>query len=263
VPVAGELSRAEAETILQQVLGLSRSELYLQRQSPVAAHRRAAIDAFVKKRLTGMPLAYALGRVYFHSQEFKVTPAVLIPRPDTEILVETVLRFEPPAPRRFVDVGTGSGVIVQTLLSLRPGWRAAGVDISPAACRVARENCESAGAIVCGDRLLAFKPRPGVDFIVSNPPYIAARDRESIDKSVTAWEPAPALWGGEDGLDFYRYLADQGRLYLTAAGRIYCEIGFDQAETVTDIFSRQGWRECAVFNDLAGRSRVFRAVCPA
>jgi release factor glutamine methyltransferase len=259
-PVADELALVEAETIIGHLLRLSRSELYCQRSRCLSDADNAGIRATLRQRLRGMPLAYALQSVYFFSQDYFINQAVLIPRPDTETLVQTILALEPEPANRFADVGTGSGIIAQSLVSVKSGWKATAIDISPAACCVARRNCAASIGIVCCDKLDSLKQSIPFDFIVSNPPYISADEMQTLDSSVREWEPEVALAGGIDGCDFYRYLADNAGDYLCTAGRIYAEIGWQQADLVRQIFNTPAWRDFRLTHDCAGRNRVIRVV---
>ena len=256
LPVSGELAERDTEHIFEQVIHFSRSELYANFSLSVEKPQEAKIRTLAKQRLTGTPLPYVLGHTWFYSKKFRVTPDVLIPRPDTEILIDTILQQEKDDRALFLDIGTGSGIIAETLTDTRPRWRAVAVDISIPALNIARSNCSTCVLVVGSDKLSAFKPGIRVDFIASNPPYLSTAEMKNIDKSVKEYEPLVGLGGGQDGLDFYRYLAVQGKPFIKRGGRIYCEIGASQNESVTDIFSATGWNAVSLRKDLAGRSRV-------
>ncbi|MGB7566282.1 MAG: peptide chain release factor N(5)-glutamine methyltransferase [Chitinivibrionales bacterium] len=258
-PIAGECALNEAEIILQHVLHCSRSELYVKTGRRIPREQRNTIKAAIKRRLTDEPLPYILGRAYFHSKEFLVSNAVLIPRPDTEILVEKVLEIEPEDTRSFLDVGTGSGAIAEILVSHRPRWKSVGLDISEQALKIAKVNCSAKIGLLCGDLFSALKTAPYFDFIVSNPPYISEKEMTELDQSVQDFEPVSALYGGTDGLDFYRILAEKSKDLLKKGGRIYCEIGYAQGEAVQTLFSDQKWKNILQFPDLAGRPRIIIA----
>jgi release factor glutamine methyltransferase len=213
----------------------------------------------ISRRLTREPLPYILGSAFFHSKEFLVSNAVLIPRPDTEVLVEEVLEIEPEGPLFFLDVGTGSGAISESLARQRPQWKGVGLDISVMALKIARTNCSVQIGLVCGDLFSALKTGRHFDFIVCNPPYISEKEMAELDPSVRNFEPMSALFGGTDGLDFYRALAEKSEALLKKKGRIYCEIGYAQGEAVRKIFFDQGWKNILQFPDLAGRPRVIIA----
>jgi release factor glutamine methyltransferase len=257
-PVSGDLARREAELILQELFGLSRTQLHLTRTLPIDEKKSAHIDEIVRRRLRHEPLPYILGKAYFHSRDFMVTPDVLIPRPDTEILVEAVLAREDGTARLFLDVGTGSGCIAAILLESRPAWRACASDVSVHALRVARENFSSVNRamLLCADALTAFKAGGHFDFISANPPYIPAADISELDESVREFEPRIALDGGTRGVHFYQLMANEADRILKKGGHIYCEIGFQQGSTVHAIFETCGWNDIEVLRDLAGRERV-------
>jgi release factor glutamine methyltransferase len=259
--VCGRSSLFEAESILQDVLRCSRTELYttffpLQ----ISADKTERINSIIRRRLEDEPLAYILGSVYFYSKEIVLTRDVLIPRPETEVLVETVLNQEHNETLFFADIGTGSGAIAAILLAQRPSWTAVATDISCAALGIARRNTAERTRFVCSDMLASFKPDARIfDFVVCNPPYISRKEMAELDKSVISFEPRTALFGGDDGMDFYRILAGGARNILKPGGRIFCEIGSDQAAPVCNMFLFENWHVVKVHNDLAGRTRVFTA----
>ncbi len=259
IPVSGDLAERDSELILEHTLHLSRTELYTNSKLSVDTIHLNEIQELVRRRLTGIPLPYVLGYTYFYSEKFFVSPDVLIPRPDTEVLIETILHNEQTDNCFFIDVGTGSGIIAKTLTDQRPAWRTCAVDLSQRALKITQKNCGSQIPLFCGDTLCAVKPGKQFDFIVSNPPYISRNEMEELDRSVSEYEPITGLYGGEDGCDFYRRLAEQGKNHLKQNGRIYCEIGYRQKETVTAIFNESGWSDITIHDDLAGRPRVINA----
>ncbi len=259
LPVCEELADSETEQIIQHVLSVSRSDMFVHFRRTITGRDHDAIIAIARQRCAGTPLPYILGYAYFYSARFIVTPDVLLPRPDTETLIETVLKNEPREERLFADLGTGSGIIAATLNGENPRWRAIATDISTGALRVAKKNCPANTVFACMDRFFAIKKLPVFDFIVSNPPYISRKELAGLDRSVTGFEPAAALYGGEDGLDFYRYLARCGGFLLKNSGSIYCEIGSNQSESVTEIFTKNGWCGISLYQDLAQRPRVIAA----
>jgi release factor glutamine methyltransferase len=263
-PVSGEFALPEAERILTFLLNCSRSELYLPQGKELPPGIAKKTQTVVKRRLKDEPLAHILGSAYFYNREFIVTPDVLIPRPDTEILVEEIYKSEPRSARRFLDFSTGSGCIAAVLTEKNSCWKAVATDISIPALKIARRNCPKNIPFLCCDRLSAIKngKEQRFDFIVSNPPYIKSRVVPTLDKSVRGFEPLRALDGGPDGLDFYRYLSTEAPPLLMERGRIYCEIGYDQGNDVPEIFSLFGWKNISVTNDLGKRPRVLRAIKP-
>ncbi len=280
VPAAQESALAESELILQHVLGCDRSTLYLRAADRVLDERESArVDSIALRRGAGEPLAYVLGVVHFCSLELAVSPDVLIPRPETEILVEAVLANEQAHRARFVDMGIGSGAISAALLNQRPFWTGIGIDSSFAALRIARRNCPadrlgilSADVLSCvknprsKDRTAAANKtlcatERGFDFIVSNPPYVSDEEMLQLDESVRLFEPRQALAGGKEGTDFYAILATKGKDILKRGGRLYCEIGSTQGVKVPKLLGDKHWENIRVLSDLAQRPRVVMAVC--
>jgi release factor glutamine methyltransferase len=284
LPIADELSLSEAERILQHVLRCQRSDLYLSPTRLVDGQQRARVDTFIKRRLTGEPLQYVLGIAHFYSLSLVVGPDVLIPRPETEILVETVLAHEKANHERYLDFGVGSGAICAALALNRPRWHGVGLDVSPAALRIARINCPPLKVkLLCCNALSAIRTLSvagGIarsyseqsfgavagnaaacfDFIVSNPPYVSDGEMLQLDDSVKLFEPHEALDGGRNGLDFYDILARESKRILAPGGRLYCEIGATQGQQVVDLLRRNEWKEIRIVPDLAQRSRVVFAV---
>ncbi len=219
------------------------------------------LQKIVERCLRHEPLDYILGVTYFFDREFQVTPAVLLPRPDTERLVETVLDFETGKESLFAEVGVGSGAVSCILTEQRPAWRAVGIDISFDALAVALLNLRSdAVSLCCADCFSAVSTVRSFDFIVSNPPYIPTGEIAGLDESVRGFEPYRSLDGGVDGLSFYRRFAREAPGYLKAGGALYCEIGSDQDSAMKFIFTPPLWGGLAYFRDLAGHPRVIRVV---
>ncbi|MBN1761017.1 MAG: peptide chain release factor N(5)-glutamine methyltransferase [Chitinispirillaceae bacterium] len=253
----GELKVPYAERLLEHVLQCTRSELYLRRKHLPDEDRLREIDRIVERCRAREPLDYILGTSFFYTREFEVSPAVLLPRPDTEVLVEQVLAGEEEEQLLFADIGTGSGIIVAVLTEERIRWRGVGIDCSEAALKVARRNVRSERVgLLCADIFSALKKGLLFDFIVSNPPYIPTITMKTLDRSVRDFEPCGALDGGSDGLDFYRWIANDAPSYLKPGGRVYCEIGFDQEFVIRDIFSVAPWNKFHCTCDLAGHPRV-------
>ena len=260
-PVSGEFALPQTEQIFESLLKCSRSELYLHSDIPLDSSTLRSLQSILERLLQNEPLPYVLGKTYFYSREFIVNARVLIPRPDTETLVDQVLANEKQNECFFADIGIGSGIISCILTEINPGWKAVGVDISIEALRVARvNNRKSTVYLLRADLLCAFRQSEEFDFLVSNPPYISEGEMNTLDPSVRDYEPVTALYGGGDGLDFYRRLASDSKNLIKSSGRIYCEIGYNQEFHVKEIFSSEGWTEIEITKDLAGRSRVIRAV---
>ena len=257
----GELAQSDAELILQYSLNISRVQIYTESTREINAEELSRIESVLKRRLDNEPLQYIFGKAYFYDREFFVNRNVLIPRPDTETLVEAVLSGEKNnATAFFADIGTGSGILPAILTAHNPMWSAIAVDISFNALKTASRNISNNVKLLCADMLSAFKPTEKFDFIVSNPPYISSSQMQTLDKSVYGYEPHGALFGGEDGLRFYREISSKARVYLKDGGRIYLETGYDQGESVPQILRGDGWKNIVVIKDLAGRDRVVKAV---
>jgi len=253
-----ENPRLDAELLLAHCLQLDRVGLYLNFDRPLIAAELDRIRPLVKRRGQREPLQYLLGCTEFWSLEFEVSPAVLIPRADTEVLVEEALSRAGDS-GRLLDVGTGSGAIVISLASELPGWQCEGLEISPAALEVATRNAIRHGVaervrLLQGD--LAELPRQQYDLIVSNPPYIAAEEWEELMPEVRCFEPPTALLAGNDGLECYRKLSEQAPSRLNAGGWLLVEIGYRQAEVVQQLFAAAGLQELFVRKDYAGNPRV-------
>ncbi|MDR0305822.1 MAG: peptide chain release factor N(5)-glutamine methyltransferase [Chitinispirillales bacterium] len=258
-PLLGEFAQSDAELIIGYSLNISRTQIYTGCEKKITGRDLNRIESIVKRRLSGEPLQYILGSVYFYDREFFVNRDVLIPRPDTETLVETVLNAEKSSEAVFVDIGTGSGILAAVLTANNPAWTAVAVDISFKALRVASRNIPNNVKPLCADMLSAFKQTEKFDFLVSNPPYISLSQMQTLDKSVADYEPHGALFGGEDGLGFYRTISVSAPMVLKDNGRIYLEIGYDQGESVPEILYGNGWKNISVIKDLADRDRVVKA----
>ena len=264
IPISDDLALADAENIIEQSLNINRTQLYTDTSIIISDDDLARINTIVERRLLGEPLPYILGKAYFYDREFFVNGDVLIPRPDTETLIETVINTEKNATAQFIDIGTGSGILAAVLTALRPVWSAVAIDISYRAARVAAQNIHHPSTnkninLICSDMLTAIKPQKQFDFIVSNPPYISSPQMKTLDDSVAAYEPHTALHGGDDGLDYYRMISGAAKMYLKDRGRVYLEIGYDQGISVPGILVDDGWSDIVVIKDLASRDRVVTA----
>jgi release factor glutamine methyltransferase len=250
--------RLDAELMLAEVLDLDRVGLYLNYDRPLNAAELSACRQMVGRRSRREPLQYILGRAEFWSLPFSVDPSVLIPRPDTEILVEEALARVAPE-GRILDVGTGSGAIAVSLAHELPGARVVAIDTSAAALRVAEENAERNGVV---GRIefyqvdLARLPSGPFDLIVANPPYIPKADIAGLMPEVRDFEPVSALAGGEDGLDCYRLLAGQANDCLLPGGWLLVEVGVGQAAAVRELFDHAGLAENYCRDDYGGIARV-------
>lgn len=262
--------RLDAEILLAHALGCTRMQLYTAFDKPLSAKEREPFRDFLKRRAGGEPVAYITGKKEFMSRTFEVSRAVLIPRPDTELLVETALSF---AKRpdvgalRILDVGTGSGCIAISLGLRLNEVSVTGWDVDEAALAVAQANAARLGAgnvqFEDKDALIEASWVGDVfDVIVSNPPYIGRSESKTLSKSVHDFEPHKALYAEADGLEFYRTFADWAPRRLRPDGRMMLEIGFAQAEAVTDLLTKAGWRDVQVLKDYGKNDRVVTAVRP-
>ena len=235
--IASDVAQLDAELLARHILGWDRATWLAHRSDTATASFPAHYQRLIARREAREPVAYIRGLQEFWGREFHVTPAVLIPRPETELLIEAVAPFLAERPSaRVVDVGTGSGCIAVTLALEHPTVTLHATDLSPAALDVARNNAARLGA---GERIaflhgayLATTPVP-LDLIVSNPPYVAARDRLTLPPEVARHEPAEALFADEDGLRDVHALIAVAQQSLTSGGMLAFEIGFGQAADVT------------------------------
>ncbi|MEE8390027.1 MAG: peptide chain release factor N(5)-glutamine methyltransferase, partial [Anaerolineae bacterium] len=249
--------RLEAEILLSHVLTVSRTVLLTHPERPLTPNQLSNYQTIIHRRASGHPLPHLTGRVEFYGLEFEVTPEVLIPRPDTETLVELALARRPAT---VVDIGTGCGCIAVSLAVHLPRVAICAIEISPAALAVARRNVERHGVtervrLMRGD-VLTPRPSP-VDLIVSNPPYISTSECASLPTSVRNHEPRLALDGGPNGLEIVQQLLIQAPAVLNPGGGLLIEIGADQGVAASHLartfFPRATVR---VHPDLAGRDRV-------
>ncbi len=256
---AGE-ARIEAQALLCSALGgVSRAWLIAHDQELPSRIQAETFSNLLQRRLAGEPVAYILGAREFFGLNFRVTPEVLIPRPDTETLVEAALEKIPENEScRVLDLGTGSGAIAIAIAINRPQSRVSGVDRSPDAVRVANENARLVGAgnvdFQVSDWFSAIV-NSRYDFIVSNPPYIAADDPH-LSQGDLRFEPITALASGTDGLDDIRHLVREAPKFLAPRGWLMLEHGYDQAERVTQLMRAAGFSEVRSAADLAGILRV-------
>lgn len=252
-------SRIELQMLMQRALNVSRAYLLAHPEQILEAGQQAAYDAMLRRRLAGEPIAHILGEREFFGLSFKVTPATLIPRPDTELLVELALqRIPPQGGFRVLDLGTGTGAIAISIAHSRPDAEVVGVDASPAALEVARENARRLGA---GNVSFAqsdwFSALGGnrFDLIVSNPPYIAANDVH-LSQGDVRFEPMTALVSGADGLDDIRRIVTDARDRLEPGGWLLLEHGYDQAARVREILLQGDYVRIFSARDLADIERV-------
>lgn len=250
---AGE-ARAAAEVLLCHALGRERVYLFSHPEHELTGIEWIHYGRYLHERSLGKPTQYITKRQEFWDRTFRVTPAVLIPRPETELLIEEALRIEP-RPRRVLDLCTGSGCVAITL-ALELGAEVTATDVDPQALDVARSNAESLGARVTLVRAdLAEGVHGSFDLITVNPPYIASGEIGSLMREVRDYEPRLALDGGESGLDVWRRIEPEAGRRLVPGGWLLGEFGATQAEEVSALFGAP-WRCMRILNDLAGLPRA-------
>ncbi|BCW87943.1 Release factor glutamine methyltransferase [Alphaproteobacteria bacterium SO-S41] len=256
-----ESPRREARLLLAHVLGLEASDLALEGEREVDAEVAGAFRTALARRAAHEPFAYIAGRRAFWSFDLEVTPATLIPRPDTETLVETALKLagHPAAPLEILDLGTGSGAILIALLAELPNATGFGVDVSEPALAIARRNALRSG-VAARARFARSSWWSHVsgsfDLVVSNPPYIPTAEIAALDADVRDHEPRLALDGGPDGLAAYRAIASVAVSRLSPGGALIVEVGQGQAEDVARMFMASGFAATEIAADLAGIPRV-------
>lgn len=266
-----ESPRLTIELLLAHVLKKKRLDLYLEFEREVDEPTLATLREMVKRRVAGEPVQYITGEAEFCGLKFAVDRRVLIPRPETELLVDVVaekLRAESREPKatRIVDVGTGSGCIAVALAKKLPASEITGLDASPEALEVAAGNVKRHGVekkvrLLQGDLLQALLDSFAADAIVSNPPYVASGELAGLPKEVKDFEPVRALVAGEDGLEVIRRLVMEARRFLSSPnGFVALEIGAGQRAAVEQLFVSAGYRLAQVLKDLQGHDRVIVAV---
>lgn len=254
-----ERARLDAEALLRFVLQRDRAWMMTHARDPLPTEQAVHFDQLVARRSAGEPLQYILGETEFYGLPFRVTRDVLIPRPETEHLVEKVLALakEMPAPR-IVDVGTGSGAIAVALAHALPHAQVTAIDLSAEALRIARANAERNAATIRflqGD-LLQPVAAERFDFVVSNPPYVPEEDRPTLAVEVRDYEPELALFASGDGMDVYRALIPAAWSVLNPGGFVALEIGHGQSKLIGDLLQASGFETIEFVPDLQGIPRV-------
>lgn len=248
--------------LLSEATGLDRLTIYTHRTRELNAEQYAKFEELLRRREVGEPMAYILGKREFWGRDFAVRRGVLIPRPDTETLIEAFTQkfTDKAAPLRMAEVGVGSGAIIITLLCEYPNATADGSDISPDAHAVTAENAKThhvAARLTLHNAPWLEAMGEGYDVIVSNPPYIPHHEMETLMRDVRNFEPHLALEAGSDGLDAYRAIIPAAAKKLKKGGVLLLEVGYNQAQAVSALFEQQQqWQQVETCKDLAGISRV-------
>jgi release factor glutamine methyltransferase len=257
-----ESPRLQSELLLAHVLNLPRLRLYLEFERALNDPQTNAYRDLLTRRGTRVPLQHLTGSTSFCGYPILVSSAVLVPRPETELLAEAAWKFlnELKRPARFADIGTGSGCIAIAIAAEAKEARGVAIDISPDALAMAARNFEANKIaerveLRAGDFLAGFQPAERFDVIVSNPPYIPGAEIEALEPEVRDHDPRLALDGGADGLDFYRALAEGAGQLLEPGGRLFIEFGDGQSEALRQLFIDCGWNIHSVILDLAQKPR--------
>lgn len=263
--VVTDAPQLEAECLLARVLNKSRSYLYAKPEEIVSVTAANHFSNLLNRRCQGEPLAYIVGKKEFWSLDFSVTPATLIPRPETELLIEILLEKFPDvhSKMKVADLGTGSGIIALTLKHERPQWEVVGVDVNRNALAVAKANANDLGispvSFIESDWCTNL-PDTDFDVIISNPPYIAENEWEAYAGGL-AFEPKQALISGKDGLDAIRNICKTARNYLKLDGILLLEHGFLQGSAVRELLLQEGYMSVSSFLDLSGHERATLGRC--
>ena len=251
-------AQLDIELLLAHVLGKNRSYLRTWPERELDAEQLKRFNEALARRQAGEPVAYILGQQGFWTLELEVASHTLIPRPDTELLVETALSLIPATPAQVLDLGTGTGAIALALASERPAWQVTGVDRIAEAVELAERNRQRLGfnhARFVQSHWFSALAGQRYQMIVSNPPYIAADDRH-LNEGDVRFEPSSALVAGADGLDDIRHIVEQAPEHLENGGWLLLEHGFDQAEAVCALLSARGFTQVESRRDLGGHQRI-------
>jgi release factor glutamine methyltransferase len=258
--------RLNAERLLAHLLDLKRIDLYLQFDRPLAQSERDAYKALLRRRADHEPLQYIIGVAEFMSLPFRVTPDVLIPRPETETLVERILEdAKTETIHTILDIGTGSGCIAISLAANLKDVRITALDASKAALEIASRNADLNGVqdrIQFIERDIQTGPEfeSRFDIVASNPPYVALDEWDRLDPEIRNFEPRLALCDESDGASFYRVIVEKSKFLLQKGGRLYLEVGDTQGERVRNLLVEAGFSDVEIFQDLNQIHRVVRAI---
>jgi release factor glutamine methyltransferase len=259
-------ARLNAELLLADILKMKRLELYLSYEKPLSEKEKTKYREYLRRRGEHEPLQYILGYTEFYGNKYIVNPSVLIPRPETELLVEKIAKENlSPDLIRVLDIGTGSGNIAISLKKELPTAEVTGVDKSDEALEVAELNCKK----ILGSEEVVFQQADifdddfparfnGFDIVVSNPPYVSIEEFKTLDSEVKDFEPQSAVTDNSDGYNFYRRIAELANLLLLPKGKLYLEIGHSEAEGIVDMLRNSGLKNIEVTKDLAGIERIIK-----
>ena len=254
--------RLDVETLLQKVLGVDRLYILLNLERVLSEDEEQLFNKFINERLNNRPIAYIVENREFMGLDFFVKEGVLIPRPDTEVLVEEVIELaKKKGAKNILDIGTGSGAITVSLAKYLENVKVTSVDISDIALEIGKRNAISNEVddrinFVKSDLFTNIDKETKFDIIVSNPPYIKREVIDTLDKQVKDYEPYNALEGGVDGLDFYRAITKQAKEYLKKGGILAYEVGHDQSEDVSKLMEMDGYTNIYTLKDLQQIDRV-------
>lgn len=261
--IQGDSPRLDAELLLSYVTGLGRTSFRAWPERQVTDHQAQRFFALVAERVSGQPIAYLLGQQEFWSLPLSVSASTLIPRPDTECLVEAALSLTLPENASVLDLGTGTGAIALALASEKPSWQIMASDRIADAVELARANSTTLDLPITVVQSHWFDQLPDAQFdlLISNPPYIPARDHH-LGEGDVRFEPSSALVAGDDGLDDIRLLVLQGQNWLHEGGWLLLEHGYDQGEAVRHLFAQTGWNKIETRKDYGGNERMTLARKP-
>ncbi len=259
--------RRTAALLLGHLLGLDRAQLLIRSKELLSESTYCKYISLIERRASGEPLQYITRHQEFYGLDFVVTPDVLIPRPETELLVERVIALAGESHSAFpliVDIGTGSGCIAIALATHLPDARVIAIDVSPASLVVARANAERHNLqhqieFIEGDMFQPISNRgleAAVDFVASNPPYLGEANTATLQREVRDWEPSAALFGGEAGLGFYDRLLAQAPPFVGPGGHLVCEIGYGQLDAISHMIDPAAWELVDITADLQGIPRT-------
>ena len=252
--------KQNVETILAHTLNIKRLDIYLQLERKVSGKKLEIVFIIISRRKDNEPLQYILGETEFYGYTIKVDKSVLIPRPETELLVERIIAEENDI-KNILEIGTGSGALVIALAKKMNGIVIDATDISEDALRIAEQN-----TILNQVDINIFKSDifdnvlNKYDLIISNPPYISLTDYKQLPVEIKDFEPKSALLADDNGLFFYNKILQKAKDHLTESGKIYFEIGYDQAKKITEIAKENGFSNIKVFKDLNGFDRIVRII---